>query len=408
MKANVAILIPTYNQPKALYNTLYSIFRWTRSVFRIYVIDNSPQQYAELIASRVSPDIVVLKQEKNLGWQGGINEGIKNSSEDFVMFLNDDIKVLDWDYLWLQKLLEVFTFTEKCGVAVPTSNVVMGRQDFVIDSPALIEMTPLVSGMCVLTKREIINKVGLLDDKLYGGDDLDFAIRVKEAGYRLFIRRDVFLFHFGSLTGKSLFGTDWNSKEYSDKVNRDIIRKHGFKKYIDLFNLDDTDVRKLVYSTEWEKEVMLPYCIGNGIEVGCGANKVKDDVIGVDITPKGERGNAGCQLGRKSEADITVVDTKLPFDTSSKDFVVSRHVLEHIVDDIEALREWVRVLKHSGILMICVPNESMVDGMPLDPTHKHAYTISSLKNKLSLICDYEILLTFERDISFVFIARVIK
>ena len=408
MKSSVSIIIPTYNQPKALFDTVSSLMKFTHSVFRIYVIDNSKEKYAKSICARVSNDIAVLNTEYNMGWMGGINFGIANSSEEFVMFLNDDIRILPHDYLWLQRMLEAFSKISDVGAVVPISNNVMGYQNFINENIYKFELVPFVSGLCLLMPRSIALKVGDLDEKLSGGDDLDYSLRIRDAGYNLVVRSDVFIFHHGSLTGKAMFGDYWNSNDYTDKLRKDLIVKHGFKKFLSIFQLDTKNLRQMATDEQWEKKAMLNFCIGKGVEIGCGGNKLKEDVVGVDITPKDERGIAGCQIGVKSAADITIRDFKLPFADNEFEYLVARHSLEHIVEDMAALKEWVRVLKHGGLLIIAVPDEEAVDGMPLDPTHKHTYTVSSLKDKLSYVCKYETLEVLQKDISFVFTARMVK
>ena len=408
MKASVSIIIPTFNQPKALYNTLYSIIRWTKSAYRIYVVDNSIDKYAKSICDSLSSDIAVIKSERNFGWMGGINLGVANSHEDYLLFLNDDIRILNYDGLWLQKMLETFLKVSDVGAVVPTSNNVMGYQSIINESNGVFEIVPFVSGLCFLTSRKIFNRVGELDEHLSGGDDLDYSIRLRDSGYNLVIRSDVFIYHFGSLTGKSIYGSYWDSNDYTSKLQADLIRKHGFKKFLNAFKLDVSKIRKLKLDIEWEKQAILKYCIGKGVEIGCGGNKIVDDIVGVDITPKDSRGIAGCQIGRKSQADITVTDYKLPFKDNEFEYLVARHVLEHIVDDMAALREWVRVLKHGSLMTIAVPDEEYVDGMPLDPTHKHTYTVESLKNKLNYVCNFEVIEIIQKDISFVMSIRIMK
>lgn len=403
MKASVAIIIPTYNQPHALGQTLWSITKWTKSVYRIYVVDNSEQKYAKKISGAVNPDIVVIEAKNNLGWMGGINLGIKSSTEPFVLMMNDDIKILDFDELWLQKLLESFSFRKDLGAVGPSSNAVMGIQNFGVEPAGVHIVTTAISGFCLLTKRSVLNKVGLLDEKLSGGDDLDFSIRVRKAGYIVSARRDVFVYHFGSLTGKSVFGKYWNSQEYAEKHYKELIRKHGLKEFLKTISfVEDFKTPKFI---DWERNLMVKYCKGKGLDVGCGGSKVVPDAIGVDITPKGKRGIAGNQLGRKSQADITVKDTKLPFKDGEFDYVHARHVIEHPVDPLAALREWVRVLKKDGLLIIATPDEDKIDGIPLDPTHKHVFTVESFKNLLAVIGKFDDVEIKRRDISFVYVGR---
>jgi ubiquinone/menaquinone biosynthesis C-methylase UbiE len=47
--------------------------------------------------------------------------------------------------------------------------------------------------------------------------------------------------------------------------------------------------------------------------------------------------------------------TKLTFEDHSFDRVIAAHVLEHLVNPTEALKEWVRVLKPNGVLSLVLP-----------------------------------------------------
>jgi SAM-dependent methyltransferase len=47
-----------------------------------------------------------------------------------------------------------------------------------------------------------------------------------------------------------------------------------------------------------------------------------------------------------------------PIPDSSYDFVLSSHTLEHIANPLRALREWMRVLRSGGILILVVPHHA--------------------------------------------------
>jgi GT2 family glycosyltransferase len=56
----------------------------------------------------------------------------------------------------------------------------------------------LVHGLCMFIKRELINKIGLFDERFYpcGREDIDYVVRARKAGYRTVDAMDVFVFHF--------------------------------------------------------------------------------------------------------------------------------------------------------------------------------------------------------------------
>jgi predicted SAM-dependent methyltransferase len=88
-------------------------------------------------------------------------------------------------------------------------------------------------------------------------------------------------------------------------------------------------------------------------------------------------------------ADVVAdVSGELPFDDFSVDTVIARHILEHIVDGVGTLKRWNRVLRLGGRLVIAVPDENVISGIPLNPEHVHAFTTESLKS-LAEACGFK-------------------
>jgi len=129
-----------------------------------------------------------------------------------------------------------------------------------------------------------------------------------------------------------------------------------------------------------ERLVVLPFLSGAVLEIGCGHRKTLDSAIAVDLTPGGEAGVWGNVAGMISAADAAADGSCLPFKSQSFDTLVARHNLEHYVDIIGVLREWHRVLRKGGQLVVVVPDEQRFPGrtLDLDPTHYHAFTETSL------------------------------
>lgn len=116
------------------------------------------------------------------------------------------------------------------------------------------------------------------------------------------------------------------------------------------------------------KYEIVQYTRGTGIDVGCGDKKLYDHFIGVDNLNHE-------QFGWNIKPDIIseATDLKL-FASGSLDFVFSSHVLEHIEDAPKALKEWFRVLRCGGYLVLYLPHEDLYPklGEPgANPDHKH-------------------------------------
>src|SRR5690606_28166580 len=69
----------------------------------------------------------------------------------------------------------------------------------------------LLVGFCLMTRRDVLGTVGLLDEDLFlGSDDLELCLRLRASGYRLAIARDCYVEHQGgsSFTSESTQRTE--------------------------------------------------------------------------------------------------------------------------------------------------------------------------------------------------------
>src|SRR5262249_3380546 len=76
---------------------------------------------------------------------------------------------------------------------------------------ALVDTDRLV-GFCLLIRRELIERIGLLDERFGVGcfEDDDYCLRALRAGYRAVIAGDAFVHHFGGRTFAAS-GVDFNA-----------------------------------------------------------------------------------------------------------------------------------------------------------------------------------------------------
>lgn len=95
----------------------------------------------------------------------------------------------------------------------------------------------------------------------------------------------------------------------------------------------------------------------NGLDIGCGSCKVFDHAIGFD-TARMER--TDLSKVNPTHAEWVGDAHVLPFKDDVLDYIVSKHVLEHL-EWKPALTEWVRCLKPGGVLRLIVPNPESPD-----------------------------------------------
>jgi SAM-dependent methyltransferase len=257
----------------------------------------------------------------------------------------------------------------------------MGVQNIWNGMPSAIYDTTFLIGFCMLVRREALDKAGGVQDMEFGGDDLDLSIRLRKSGYVLLARRDIFVYHHGFQTGNRIHGdhnafNGWNSRNMTDNVNMELIRKHGFLEWWNM--MINKNISNVIEDNDSERKVVKDFLNGDKmvVEVGCGANKTVDYAIGVDIIPKGENNPF---ISGVSVADVVAnVEKEMPFDNKSIDCIIARHILEHVVDPVSVLRLWKSKLKDNGKLIISCPDERLFDSIPMNPEHKHAFTPESL------------------------------
>jgi len=115
----------------------------------------------------------------------------------------------------------------------------------------------------------------------------------------------------------------------------------------------------------WE---VTPYLRGRGVDLGAGDFKVLPHVISVDNCHHNAFGyNIRPDIFVQTASDLSV------FASQSLDFVYSSHLLEHMVNPEECLREWYRLVKPGGYLILYLPHEDYYPKMGEDganPDHK--------------------------------------
>jgi ADP-heptose:LPS heptosyltransferase/predicted SAM-dependent methyltransferase len=122
---------------------------------------------------------------------------------------------------------------------------------------------------------------------------------------------------------------------------------------------------------------VLPFLSRGGMDIGCGPKKVWPHMMGIDSC-------VDTQLfGIQMKPDIVVKSAERLglFADNAAENVFSSHLLEHIEDWGAALREWWRIVKPGGHLVLYLPHADLYPnvGQPgANPDHKHDFTPADL------------------------------
>ena len=92
----ISVIIPVYNAEKHLENAISSIINQSiefKNIELILIDDNSNDKSQEIIKNyaKTYDNIISIYSNKNHGFPGfGRNQGIKNATADYIMFLDND------------------------------------------------------------------------------------------------------------------------------------------------------------------------------------------------------------------------------------------------------------------------------------------------------------------------------
>jgi SAM-dependent methyltransferase len=137
---------------------------------------------------------------------------------------------------------------------------------------------------------------------------------------------------------------------------------------------------------------LAPFCTGYGLDIGFGGDPITPHAIRVDLpAPYARYGDLPVQLGGDATRLSWFADGQL-------DFVFSSHVLEDFVDTAAVLREWMRVLRPGGRLVLFCPDEltyrahCAATGQPYNTHHAHAdFSLATAKRALTAVAPVRIL-----------------
>lgn len=134
---------------------------------------------------------------------------------------------------------------------------------------------------------------------------------------------------------------------------------------------NETDLNiKYISETQKIRPIIQKYLNGFIIDIGCGQDKVTPDAFGIDARKFPHTNYV--------TFDLYNLHKQLRRFVGKVDVVYSSHVLEHIPDDIRAIREWSVLLKKGGYLILYLPDDRWYDN-EANPEHLRSFTYPQFK-----------------------------
>ena len=254
---SIDIVVPVYNALDDVKLCLNSLVE-NKDGFKVRVIvindasDAPTTSFLNAFAKQYK-EVTLIQNPQNLGYTKTVNIGLRASNADYVITQNSDTIVSQG---WLVGLVNCINSEPSIGICGPLSNAATWQnvpnlydetnnhavnslsEGFTVQQMAQLvrevslktyPKQPFVNGFCFMIKREVINKIGYMDEENFPigyGEENDYCIRAQDAGYTLAIADDVYVYHAKSKS----FGHG-KRKELSAHGTAKLKEKHTTEKY---------------------------------------------------------------------------------------------------------------------------------------------------------------------------------
>lgn len=221
MKPRISVISVNYNGFAVTAAMIDSLRRHVTTPMEIIVVDNGSERDEAAILRERYPDITVLRSAENLGFAGGNNLGIRAAAGDCLLLLNNDTEVADDTLHHLcdtldadpaigavcpkirfqepPQAIQFAGYTPLTRITLRNALIGFGEPDSGrFDTP---HDTPYAHGAAMMVRREAIERAGMMPEEYFlYYEELDWSVRIREAGYRIAYDPRATVFHKESAT----------------------------------------------------------------------------------------------------------------------------------------------------------------------------------------------------------------
>ena len=234
---DLSVIIVNYNTGKFLYECLQSMFKTTNvQSFEVIVVDNGSEDNSNEMVEKEFPHVILIKNEKNLGFTKANNQGIEIATGKFILLLNSDTllnensitpvlefmrKNPDVGICGCKHLNEDGTLQPSCFhfpsiltliwdltllSRIFPKNRLFGRYAMTYWDYNNTKEVDRVMGSFLMANRIFIEKVGTLDENFFiYEEETDWCYRAKKAGFKVCFFHEATIIHFGGKATKDTF-----------------------------------------------------------------------------------------------------------------------------------------------------------------------------------------------------------
>ncbi len=230
----LSIIIVSYNTKDFIRECLKSIKATSKGFgYEIIVVDNASSDNSLEMLKIKFPDVIVIKNQENIGFSKANNLGVEKSKGKYILFLNPDTVIYKDSLFKMVKFMDEhkdagaatcklltpggklddaahrgfpnpwnsFSYFSGLSKLFPSSKLFGGYNLGFLDLSKTHEIDAC-AGAFMIVRRETGEKIGWWDeDYFFYGEDLEFCFRLKETGWKIYFVPSVSALHYKGVSG---------------------------------------------------------------------------------------------------------------------------------------------------------------------------------------------------------------
>ncbi len=218
----ISVLIPNYNGAACIGDCLNSLRRQSYPRLEVIVVDNDSRDESVEIVRRVLPECVLLRLDRNIGFAGAANAGIRSARGSWIGLLNSDAvasedwvaecvsavgrfpsasfiasRILDWD----ERVYSAGDCYLRAGIGYRRGQGLADREEYRMERRVFS-----ACGCAALYRREVFDELGGFDERFFAYlEDVDLGLRLQAAGREGYYVPQAVVRHHGGMTSGGEF-----------------------------------------------------------------------------------------------------------------------------------------------------------------------------------------------------------
>lgn len=233
---DLSVVIPSYNTRDLMEQALRTVQEASGSIrVEVIVVDNASKDGSVEMVRQKFPDVVLICNERNLGFGGANNAAFARVRGRHVLLLNSDTIVRADSLQTMVAFMDAHPDAGAAGCRIlnPDGTLQLDcRRGFPTPAAAFYKLTGLsrifpnshrfarynltyldpdevnevdaLSGSCMIVRRQVLEEVGGFDEAYFMyGEDLDWCFRMREAGWKIYYTPATEIIHFRGESGRA-------------------------------------------------------------------------------------------------------------------------------------------------------------------------------------------------------------